>query len=147
MLLLAAVAVNAFLSTFGGTWLCAAHAPGVAASSPVRWTIAAAPPSRWAVVRWGEPGAGGTAYVGYLAPLQAWTFDDFHDDGSFTASSSNGPQNGVWTWSATSTTSLRIEHGAFLWRRERGGIRQGFGRSIGTTFLESHHADCRPTPP
>jgi hypothetical protein len=147
VLVLAAVAANAFLSAFGGTWLCASHAPGPAANAPVRWTIAAVPQSPWAVVRWGEPGRGGTAYVGYLAPLDAWTFEEFHDDGSFTTSSSSGPQDGVWTWLATSTTPRRIEHGTLSWRRERGGFRQGFGRSLGTTFLEVRHTDCRPAGP
>jgi hypothetical protein len=147
MLVVAALAVNLFLSTFGGTWLCTTHGGGAANAAPARWTIAAVPHSAWAVVRWGEPGAGGTAYVGYLAPLGAWMYDDFHSDGSFTASTSNGPQNGVWTWSATYTTPRRIEHGTFQWRRDERGIRQGFGRALGTTFLEASYAVCTPAGP
>jgi hypothetical protein len=142
MLVAAALAANLFLSTFGGTWTCTG-----AGRLPSRWTIAPAPASRWVRVEWNAGGARGTAYVGYLAAAGAWIYEDFHADGSFATSTSPGPAGGVWTWSATYTTGARVTHGAIQWRREGTGMRQRFGRLVGTTFVASGTAAaCRPAP-
>jgi hypothetical protein len=147
MILAAAVAVNAFLSAFGGTWACASHLPGVANAPESRWTIAAAPRSSWVVVHWVARAASGTAFVGYLAPNGQWIYDDFRSDGSFSANTSSGPQNGTWTWDGTFTTPQRETHGAIQWRRDGAGFRQGFGRLLGTSFRETASATCRKTKP
>ena len=144
MLVLAAVAANAFLSAFGGTWACAPHMPGVATGPVSTWTIAAVPRSSWVVVRRRSRGENGTAFVGYLAPDQQWIYEDFHSDGSFASNTSSGPQNGTWTWEGTFTTPQRIQHGAIQWRRDRAGFRQGFGRMLGPSFRETAYSTCRP---
>jgi hypothetical protein len=148
VILAAAVAVNAFLSAFGGTWACMPHVPGVVSAPVSTWTIAAAPRSSWVVVHWStRAGNGGTAFVGYLAPNGQWIYDDFHGDGSFSANTSSGPQNGTWTWDGTFTTPQRETHGAVQWRRDRAGFRQGFGRMLGTSFRETAYSTCRPVKP
>jgi hypothetical protein len=147
VLLLAAVAVNAFLSAFGGTWQCSERLPGVASVPVSTWTIAAAPDSAWVVVHRIGRGAGGTAFVGYLPAEQRWMYEDFHSDGSFTTSTSSGPQNGTWTWEGEYATPQRVVHGAMQWRRDRSGFRQGFGRLLGPSFRESAFAACRPAGP
>jgi hypothetical protein len=144
MLLLAAVAANAFLSAFGGLWACTPHTPGVVAAPVTQWSIAAAPRSSWVVMHWTSRAANGTAFIGYLAPEQQWIYDDFHSDGSYSANTSSGPQNGTWTWEGTFTTPQRTLHGAIQWRREGAGFRQGFGRLLGTSFRETASATCRP---
>jgi len=144
VLIATAVAVNAFLSAFGGAWACTPHVPGVASAPVSSWTIAAVPRSSWAVVRWSTRAGNGTAFVGYLAPNAQWIYDDFHGDGSFAASTSSGPQNGIWTWDGTLTTPQREMHRAVEWRRDRAGFRQGFGRLLGTSFRETEYATCRP---
>jgi len=144
VLVLAAVAVNAFLSAFGGTWTCTLHTPAGVPAPVSTWTIAAAPRSTWAVVRWTSRTENGTAFVGYLAPDQQWIFDDFQSNGTLSVSTSSGPQNGTWTWEGTFTTPQRVLHGASQWRREPGGFRQGFGRLIGPSFRETNDATCRP---
>jgi hypothetical protein len=141
--MLAAVAVSAFLRAFGGTWACTPHVPGVAGAPVSHWTIAAAPRSAWTVVQWTGRTQNGTAFVGYLTPDQQWIYDDYHSDGSLSASTSSGPQNGTWTWSGTVTSQQRVLHGAIQWRRESDGFRQGFGRLIGTSFRETAFATCR----
>lgn len=147
ILLAAAVAVNAFLSAFAGTWTCTPHLPGGVRAPGSTWTIAAAPKSTWAVVQWSSRGANGTAYVGYLAPDAQWLYEDFHSDGSFATNTSSGPQDGVWTWNGTFTSPQRVQHGAIVWRRVRNGFRQGFGRLLGTSFRETSFATCeRATP-
>jgi hypothetical protein len=147
MLVLAAVAANAFLSAFGGTWACTPQLPGVASAAVSRWTIAPAPHSAWVVVHWSTRSqTGGTAFVGYLQPDQQWIYDDFRSDGSFSANTSSGPQNGTWTWEGTFTTPERELHGAIQWRREGKNFRQGFGRLIGPSFRETSSATCRPVP-
>lgn len=147
MLVLAAVAVNAFLSAFGGTWACTPHVPGVVTAPASRWSIARVPNSTWVAVHWAARSENGTAFVGYLAPDQQWIYDDFHSDGSFGANTSSGPQNGTWIWTGTFTTPQRELHGAIAWRRDRTGFRQGFGRLIGTSFRETAYATCRPHKP
>jgi len=144
MLVLAVVAANAFLSTFGGTWACTPHGPGVVTPSVSRWTIAAEPRSSWVVLHWSSRSKNGTAFVGYLAADQQWIFEDFHSDGSFSSTTSDGPQNGVWTWNGTFTSPQRELHGAIQWRRDRSGFREGFGRLLGTSFRESAYSTCRP---
>lgn len=143
MLLFAAVVANAFLSAFAGTWACTPHVPGVVRTQVTTWTIAAAPHSPWVELHWSARGESGTAFVGYLRPPQQWVFEDFHSDGSFSASTSDGPQNGTWTWSGTFTSPQRELHGAIQWRRDGAGFRQGFGRLLGTSFRESAFATCR----
>jgi hypothetical protein len=147
MILAAAVAVNAFLSAFGGTWACTPHVPGVVSAPVSTWTIAAAPHSSWVVLHWAGRTANGTAFVGYLAPNAQWIYDDFHSDGSFSASTSSGPQNGTWTWDATFTTPERETHRAIQWRRDGAGFRQGFGRLLGTSFRETAYTTCRKAKP
>jgi hypothetical protein len=141
-LLAVVLAGNAFLSAFGGSWSCTPHIPGVVAAPRSRWTIAQAPKSSWIVVRWSARDANGTAFVGYLGHDQAWVYDDFHSDGSLTANTSPGPENGVWTWSGSLTSQQRLQHGAIQWRRDGAGFRQSFGRLIGPSFLESASATC-----
>jgi hypothetical protein len=143
VLVLAAVAVNAFLSAFGGAWTCTPHLPGVVAPPVSNWTIAQAPQSSWVVVRWSSRGEHGTAYVGYLAPESQWIYEDFHSDGSFVSNTSSGPQSGAWTWSGTFTSPQREQHGALQWRRTKTGFRQGFGRLLGTSFRESSSSECK----
>ncbi len=142
MLVLAAVAVNAFLSAFGGTWACTPHLPGAVSAPVSTWTIAAEPKSSWVVVRWSTRGEHGTAFVGYIVPESQWIYEDFHSDGSFSSNTTPGPQNGVWTWSGTFTSPQREQHGAIQWRRTNGGFRQGFGRLLGTSFRESAYSEC-----
>jgi len=144
VLVLAAVAANAFLSAFGGVWACTPHLPGVAATAVSTWTIAAAPRSSWSVVRWQSRGANGTAFVGYLAPDRQWIYEGFHSDGSFSSNTSSGPQNGTWTWEGTSTTPQRVQHGTIQWRRDGDGFRQAFGRMLGASFREFASSTCRP---
>lgn len=144
MLMLAALAANAFLSAFGGTWTCTAHVPGAVSALVSHWTIAAAPQSTWTVVEWSSRGEHGTAFVGYLPAQQQWVYEDFHSDGSFGDNATNGPQNGVWTWSGTFTSPQRVQHGAIQWRRDGDGFRQGFGRLLGTSFRETSFTTCRP---
>jgi len=143
MLVLAAVMANAFLSAFGGTWSCTPHL-GVVSGPVSTWHIAAAPHSSWVEVHWSSRGVNGTAFVGYLAPNQQWTYEDFRSDGSFASNTSSGPQNGTWTWSGTFTSAQRVQHGAIQWRREGANFRQGFGRLLGTSFRESSYETCRP---
>lgn len=131
MLVVAALAANLFLAGFGGTWLCAG----------VRLTIAPAPSGPWTIVR----REGEIAYVGYLAPAGGWIYDGFRRDGAFASATSPGPQNGTWTWSATYTTSARVTHGSFQWRRDGALLRQRTGRLLGTTFVPSGVTTvCRP---
>jgi hypothetical protein len=144
MLVAAAIAANAFLSAFGGTWKCTPHMPGVVTAPISTWTIAAAPRSSWVVVRWTSRGANGTAFVAYLAPSAQWIYEDFHSDGSFSSNTSAGPQNGTWTWNGTFTSPQRIQHGAIQWRRDGAGFRQGYGRMLGASFRESAYSTCRP---
>lgn len=143
MLVIAAVAANAFLAAFGGQWACTSHVPGVVAAPATTWAVARAPRSSWVVVRWSSRGENGTAFVGYLAPEQQWVYEDFRSDGSFSSSTTSGPQNGTWTWEGTFTTPQRMLHGAIQWRRESNGFRQGFGRLIGSSFRETSSATCR----
>lgn len=147
ILLAAAVAVNAFLSAFAGTWTCTPHLPNGTTAPASTWTIAAAPRSSWAVVHWSSRGGNGTAYVGYLAPNAQWIYEDFHSDGSFATNTSNGPDGGVWTWSGTFTTPQRVQHGAIQWRRRGGEIHQAFGRLLGTSFRETSFATCKRAMP
>ncbi len=144
MLVLAAVAANAFLSAFGGMWACTPHMPGAATAPASTWTIAAAPSSSWVVVRWRSRGENGTAFVGYLAPDRQWIYEDFHSDGSFSSVTSSWPHGETWTWEGTFTTPQRVQHGAIQWRRDGEDLRQGFGRMLGTSFRESASATCRP---
>jgi len=143
----AALAANAFLSAFGGTWTCTPHLPGVTSAPASTWTIAAEPDSAWIVVHWSARRAAGTAYVGYLAPDAQWIYEDFHNDGSFGTNTSSGPQGNVWTWTGTFTSPQRVQHGAVQWRRERNEFRQGFGRMLGTSFRETASATCRRATP
>jgi hypothetical protein len=148
LILAAAVAANAFLSAFGGTWACTPHTPGAVAAAASQWNIAQVPHSSWVVVHWEARDGNGTAFVGYLPSAQQWIYDDFHSDGSFAANTSSGPQNGTWTWEGTFTTPQRVLHGAIQWRRDKSGFRQGFGRLLGTSFRETAYATCKPaTPP
>jgi hypothetical protein len=144
IVLAAAIAANAFLSSFGGTFACTEHTTGTRAPVVSHWTIEPAPESAWTLVHWQYLRDYGTAYVGYLAPLSQWTYEDFHSDGSFATSTSPGPQDGVWTWTTTYTTPQRVLHGAVQWKREGNGIRQGFGRLLGQSFRESASTTCRP---
>jgi hypothetical protein len=144
VLLLAAVMTNAFLSAFGGTWACMPHVPGVVPAHVATWTIAAAPRSSWVEMRWTAGAQNGTAFVGYLAAQQQWIYEDFRSDGSFSSTTSSGPQNGAWTWDGTFTSPQRMLHGAIEWRRDRTGFRQGFGRLIGPSFRETSYTTCRP---
>jgi hypothetical protein len=145
MLVLAAVAANAFLSAFGGMWACTPHVAGVVTAPVTHWSIAAEPRSSWVVVHWATRAQdGGTAFVGYLAPDQQWIYDDFHTDGSFAANTSSGPQNGTWTWEGSFTAPDRVLHRAEQWRRTNTGFRQGFGRLLGTSFRETAYATCLP---
>lgn len=144
MLVPLALAVNAFLAAFGGTWTCTPHMPGVVAAPISRWTIAAMPDSKWVIVRWSSRGANGTAFVGYLGPDAQWIYEDFHSDGSFSSNTSPGPQNGLWTWTGTFTTPQRVQHGAIQWQRDGGGFRQGYGRMLGASFRESAYSTCAP---
>lgn len=143
MLLLAAVAMNAFLAAFAGTWNCTPHLTGVVSPSSSTWTIGADAGTPWAVVHWHARGGSGVAYVGYLAPEAQWIYEDFHSDGSFATNTSPGPQNGAWTWTGTYTTAQRTQHIAIQWRREGDGIRQSFGRMLGTSFRETQYSSCR----
>lgn len=68
VVLAAALAANAFLNAFGGTWACTQHAPAAGTAVVSHWMIAQAPQSKWAIVRWGYGHDSGTAYVGFLAP-------------------------------------------------------------------------------
>jgi hypothetical protein len=144
MLVLAAIAANAFLSAFGGTWACTPHLPGSVTAPVSTWTIAAVPRSSWVVVRWSARGANGNAFVGYLSAQQQWIYEDFDSDGSFSSSTSSGPQNGAWTWNGTFASPQRVLHGAIQWRSDRTGFRQSFGRLLGTSFRESAYSTCRP---
>jgi hypothetical protein len=144
MLVAAALAANAFLSAFGGTWTCTPHMPGVVTAPVSTWTIAPEPRSSWVVVRWSSRGAHGTAFVGYLPPSAQWVYEDFHSDGSFASNTSPGPQNGTWTWNGTFTSQQRVQHGAIQWRRDGDGFRQGYGRMLGASFRESAYSTCRP---
>lgn len=143
IVLAAALAANAFLSAFGGTFVCTEHVLGGRPAAVSHWSIAAQPNSSWDVVHWASGRDSGTALVGYLAPNSQWLYEDFHADGSFGTSTSAGPQNGVWTWAGAYTTSQRVLHGAIQWRREGSGFRQGFGRLLGSSFRESAYARCR----
>ena len=144
MFLFAAVVANAFLSAFGGTWACTPHLPEAVPAPVTTWTVAAAPRSSWVVLRWSSRSGRGTAFVGYLAANQQWIFEDFHSDGSFSSTTSSGPQNGAWTWNGTFTSPQRELHGAIQWRREGTGFYEGFGRMLGPSFRESAYATCRP---
>jgi hypothetical protein len=146
VLLLAAVVANAFLSAFAGSWTCTPHLPGVVTPPQSHWTIAAAPRSTWATVRWSSRGESGTAFVGYLPAQQQWIYEDFHSDGSFASNTSSGPQTGTWTWNGTFTSPQRVQHGAIAWQRGKRGFRQGFGRMLGTSFRETSYATCLPAP-
>jgi hypothetical protein len=144
MLVLAAVAMNAFLSTFGGTWTCTPQLPAVASGPVSTWRIQADPNSSWTVVRWSSRGYHSTAFVGYLTPTAQWLYEEFRSDGSFSSNTSSGPQNGTWTWTGTFTSPEREQHGAIQWRRTKNGFRQGFGRMLGPSFREIASAECRP---
>lgn len=146
MLLAVALAANAFLSAFAGSWTCGLHSPG-SHVPPTHWRIAAVPGSSWTSVRWSANGhPGGIAYVGYLAPDKSWIYEDFHDDGSYGTAGSPGPLNGTWTWSGAFTSSQRTLHGAAVWRRTNPvTIRMGFGRLVGTSFRETSYNECRRT--
>lgn len=145
MLLALGLAANAFLATFAGSWACSLHAPGMRGAAISHWSIAPAPASSWAVVHWSGGRESGTAYVGYLAPEKLWTYEDFHDDGSFGTNTSPGPQNGSWTWSGSFTSRERVLHGSIVWSRPSADrLRMGFGRLIGTSFRESAYSTCRP---
>lgn len=144
MLIAAAIAANVFLSTFGGTWSCAAHVPGVAGAPPSAWTIAAVPNSQWVRVNWSTRSERGTSMVGYVTLEKQWLYEDFHSDGSFSAYAAPAPSNGVWTWQGTYTNAQRTVHGASQWLRTGSGFKQSFGRMIGASFRETAYAQCSP---
>ena len=144
MLLIAAIAANIFLSTFAGTWSCAAHVPGVAGAPSSVWTIGSVPHSGWATVSWSTRSEGGTSFVGYVALEKQWLYEDFRSDGSFSAYSAPPPANGVWTWQGTYTNAQRTVHGASQWSRIGNGFKQSFGRMVGPSFRETAYAQCVP---
>jgi hypothetical protein len=136
------LAANLFLAAFGGTWTCAVTLPGNAHPVVTHWQMSAIRASTWTAVRWQADATGGTAYVGYIAPDRHWVYQDFHDDGSYGASTSEGPHHGVWTWPGVFATSQRVLHGASQWRIVDGRLRRGFGALVGTSFRESAHDTC-----
>jgi hypothetical protein len=142
-MLVAAVAINAFLAAFGGTWTCTATAPGGGHATLTRWTIAAVPHSSWARVSFERVDDGGTAFVGYLPLTKTWLYEDFHDDGSFATNASPGPADGVWTFRGSYTTAQHLAHYAVQWRRDGNALRRGFGRLIGASFRENASDRCR----
>ncbi len=116
-------AVSVFLQTFGGSWTCMRDVPasGAAPARTVKtaWTIAADPGvENWAVVHWGGSGAeGGTAYVGYVAPLKQWIYDDFHGDGTYARSTTPAPNGNTWDWYGTYyAPDSQISYGPISWK-------------------------------
>jgi hypothetical protein len=102
-------ALSLFAQAFGGSWTC---------TGGYHWNIAPAPGNAWTVVQWGPRSAdGGTAYVGYVAKLHKWIYEDFHGDGSYAINSSQGPSGGAWTWSGTYDTAQSVSHGSVVWKR------------------------------
>ncbi len=106
------MAAGLFAQTFSGSWTC--HSQG----TDVPWSIAYAPGSNWTTVRWSDQSSdrGGIAYVGYIPALRHWIYEDFHYDGSYAVNTSDGPQNGTWTWEGTFYTGERTMHGRILWK-------------------------------
>ncbi len=138
-----ALALGAFLTAFGGTWVCAPSGPGATYARETRWQIAAIPHSTWTRVTYAPGGNGGTAFVGYLPFQRSWIYQDFHDDGSFADNRSPGPDHGVWTWTGAYVTDRRMLHYAVQWRRVGNRIERSFGVLLGTSFRSSGGDVCR----
>lgn len=117
-------AVNLFAQTFAGTWTC--HGTAAAAGDhPARtytseWSIDSAPGDKWAVVKWGQQdgAGGGVAYVGFVPTQNDWAYQDFHYDGSYGVSTSDGPdKDKTWTWAGGAYyTQSGILHGVATWK-------------------------------
>jgi hypothetical protein len=143
VIVLAAVALDAFLNAFGGTWTCSSEvAPGVR-PSVTHWTIAAVPHSTWTRVTFSPARDGGVAYVGYIGYEKAWTYQAFDDDGRYLAQTSPGPEDGIWTFAGAYRTAEHMIHVAVQWRRDADTIRRTYGRLIGTSFRPIASDVCR----
>lgn len=145
MLATLVLAANLFLTTFAGTWSCTPHDSQAA---PARITIAPVTGSPWVQIRWrADDRGGGLGYIGFVKSANAWIYEDFRTDGSFVTSTSPGPQTGSWTFSGLSMAPDREEHGASVWRLvSPRTLRRGYGRLIGSTFLEQNYEICRRAP-
>jgi len=75
---------------FLGTWTCAG----------TTWTYTPflGDPT-WIRNAYGDPAKpGGSAIIGYAVGLKKYVYRDFHADGAYADISSDGPVDGVWTW-------------------------------------------------
>jgi hypothetical protein len=141
--MLAAVALNAFVAAFGGTWTCTLETPHGVRAPATTWTIAAAPHGPWTRITYAPGRGGGVAYIGYLPYEKVWVYQDFHDDGSYAANTSPGPERGDWTFEGAFVTAERMQHYAVRWRRDGATIRRSFGRLIGPSFRPLTTDVCR----
>lgn len=124
MVALLVAAVNIFAQTFSGSWTCHVTVPAAsdhpALSFTTEWNIESAPGDKWAVVKWGpqDSSNGGIAYVGYVPSQNDWAYQDFHYDGNFGVSTSDGPdKNKVWKWAGGAYyTPTGILHGVITWK-------------------------------
>ena len=124
MVALLVAAVNLFAQAFGGSWTCHVTVPASsdhpARSFTTEWNIDSAPGDKWAVVKWGSQDSsnGGVAYVGYVPTQNDWAYQDFHYDGNFGDSTSDGPdKNKVWTWAGGAYyTPAGVLHGVVTWK-------------------------------
>jgi hypothetical protein len=137
-------ALAAFLTAFGGSWVCAPTGPGAAYAHATRWQIGAIAGNPWTRVAYAAHGAGGHAIVGYLPFERTWIYQDYHDDGSFADNRSPGPDaGGVWTWTGVYVNDRRMVHYAVQWRRADDRIERKYGVLLGTSFRAASGDVCR----
>ncbi len=137
----------AFLTDFGGSWVCGAGRAREA------WRIAphagpAVPGAALADVAYG-PAAhpDGLAFVYYDPGERAFRYDDFHADGSQSHLRATRPEGARWTWTGTYyPQDAAPQPGVVItWTRRGDAIVRRFAQRSATGALVDHGSDrCTP---
>ncbi len=135
----------AFSTDFSGTWRCGN------ARYHERWEIrsrpGAPPGSDLTDVVYGDPSSpDGFAYVYYVPGARAWRYDDFHADGGQSHLRSDGPRNGVWTWTGWyyPANGPADDGPVITWERSGRSIDRHFSRRIDGRVVEQGSDRCSP---
>lgn len=138
-----ALAASLFVRDFGGTWTCGnAH-------YHERWSISAhagsASSAQMADIVYGDPGSpDGFAYVYFVPAANEWRYDDFHADGGQSHLRSEGPKDGVWTWTGVyyAPNAAADPNPVITWRRRGEVIERSFGKRNGATIERMGDDSC-----